>query len=119
MSNLSIDPDHGLFTTINIFHTSPENQGRLLDTLVEGMALLDREPGFVGTAVHSSHDGTKVVAYVQWHSKQAFEATRGRSDTQGHFARVGQIVTAVDSIACGVTETYTRRSLSFEHAVES
>ncbi|MFG1666861.1 antibiotic biosynthesis monooxygenase family protein [Streptomyces sp. Y7] len=94
------------FTTVNIFHTIRENQDELVEVLLEGMPLLDRQPGFVATSVHKSHDGNRVIAYVQWESREAFQAMRARPDAQGHFSSVGRLVTSVDAVPCWVAFTH-------------
>ncbi|MCQ9184190.1 antibiotic biosynthesis monooxygenase [Streptomyces sp. IBSBF 2953] len=107
MTSATIAPEK-YFTTVNIFHTAPENQDRLIEVLLKGMPLLDQQPGFVATSLHRSHDGGRVIAYVQWESKEAFEAMRARPDAQGHFASVGQLVTSVDAVPCRVAFTHDR-----------
>jgi heme-degrading monooxygenase HmoA len=94
------------FTTINVFHTTPEHQDELVEVLLKGMPLLDQQPGFVATSLHRSHDGHQVIAYVQWDSKEAFESMRARPDAQGHFAAVGRLVTSVDAVPCRVAFTH-------------
>ncbi|MER7770510.1 FAD-dependent monooxygenase [Kitasatospora sp. NPDC096140] len=96
------------FTTVNIFRTTPDRQDELVQVLLKGMPLLDQQPGFVATSVHRGHDGKEVVVYVQWKSRQAFEAMRARPDAQGHFAEVGRLVTSVDAIPCWVAFTHER-----------
>jgi heme-degrading monooxygenase HmoA len=107
MTAMSIAPEDRYYTTINIFNTTPEQQAELSATLAKGMHLLDRQPGFVGTSVHESSDGTQVVSYVQWSSEEAFRAMRARTDAQDHFRSVGELVSSVTVIACRVTQTHT------------
>jgi heme-degrading monooxygenase HmoA len=108
MTALSVAPEHGHYTTINIFHTAPEQQAELSEVLAKGMHLLDGQPGFVATSVHESTDGTQVVSYVQWETEQAFLAMRGRPDAQNHFRNVGRLVSSVTTVACRVTQTHSR-----------
>ncbi|MBB6174256.1 heme-degrading monooxygenase HmoA [Nocardiopsis mwathae] len=108
MSTVSIAPENDHFTTINIFNTTPEKQDELTEALLKGMPLLDQQPGFVSTSLHKSHDGARVIAYVQWQSREAFETMRARPDAQGHFELVGRLVTSVDAIACRVAFTHEK-----------
>ena len=115
---VAIAPENNYFTTINIFRTTPAHQEELTQVLLRGMHLLDRQSGFVATSLHRSHDGERVVAYVQWESREAFEAMRSRPDAQGHFESVGHLVSSVDAVACQVTFSHDRPepSLRSDHA---
>lgn len=108
MTALSVAPEHGHYTTINIFHTTPEQQAELSAVLGKGMHLLDRQPGFVGTSVHESTDGTQVVTYVQWENEEAFRSMRARTDAQDHFRSVGELVSSVTVVGCRVARTHIR-----------
>jgi heme-degrading monooxygenase HmoA len=108
MSSLSISPETNYYTTINTFRTTPQNQAKVSAVLAQGMHLLDRQPGFIGTSVHQSYDGVEVVSYVQWESKEAFDAMRARPDAQEHFKSVGGLVTSVNTVACRVTQTHNK-----------
>jgi heme-degrading monooxygenase HmoA len=108
MTALSVAPEHGYYTTINIFHTTRERQAELSAVLAKGMHLLDAQPGFVGTSVHESVDGTQVVTYVQWENEEAFRSMRGRTDAQDHFRSVGELVTSVTVVGCRVTQVHPR-----------
>ncbi|WP_369395539.1 antibiotic biosynthesis monooxygenase (plasmid) [Streptomyces sp. CG1] len=108
MTHISISPENGYYTTINIFRTTPENQRALADTLAGADGMLREHPGFVGAAVHVSHDGATVVSYVQWEKEDAFHAMRQHPEAQGHFHTVKDLVSSVDSIACSVTYTHDK-----------
>lgn len=63
-------------TLINVFTVAPEDQDRLLKVLAEATEqVMNGMPGFVSANLHKSLDGTKVVNYAQWRSKEDFEAT--------------------------------------------
>ena len=61
--------DGNLVTLINIFETRPEQQQALIDRLSRFAEEVKEEPGFIGTALHRSTDGTHVVNYAQWRSE--------------------------------------------------
>lgn len=62
-------------TTINTFTVAPENQERALELLVEIARMLRKEvPGFLAAHFHKSIDGTRVVNYAQYDSREALEA---------------------------------------------
>ncbi|CDR06325.1 antibiotic biosynthesis monooxygenase family protein [Streptomyces iranensis] len=94
------------FTTISVFTAAPEDQRRLFEIIVEGEEKLRGISGLVASAVHLSHDGTRVIGYAQWERKEDFEAMRADPDRQGHFREVRELVKGVDLIACRVAFTH-------------
>ena len=70
-----ISQNNDVVTLINVFTVEPENQQRLLDLLVGATeSVMNKLPGFVSANLHKSLDGTRVVNYAQWRSREAFEA---------------------------------------------
>lgn len=70
----SIHKDSNIITLINIFTVDPQNQQRLVDMLVETTEqIMNIQEGFISANIHKSLDGTKVVNYAQWKSRDAFE----------------------------------------------
>jgi quinol monooxygenase YgiN len=62
-------------TLINVFTVAPENQQRLIDLLVEATeGVINAQPGFISANLHKSLDGTRVVNYAQWRSREDLEA---------------------------------------------
>ena len=62
-----------LVTVINVFETKPEQQQELIDQWIRFVEEVAGEPGMIGAALHRSTDGTRVVNYAQWRSKEDFE----------------------------------------------
>ena len=70
----SIHKDSNIITLINIFTVDPQNQQRLVDMLVEATEqIMNIQEGFISANIHKSLDGTKVVNYAQWKSRDTFE----------------------------------------------
>jgi heme-degrading monooxygenase HmoA len=64
-----------ILTLINVFTVSPENQQRVVDILVNATeTVIGKLPGYISANIHKSLDGTRVVNYAQWQSREAFEA---------------------------------------------
>ncbi len=79
-------------TLINVFTVEPENQQRLVDLLAEATeAVMSKLPGFVSANLHKSLDGTKVVNYAQWRSREAFEAMLGNAEAVVHMKEAEKI----------------------------
>jgi hypothetical protein len=95
----NIDEAADVFTLINTFHTSGERQGAIAESLrrfTEGVAwgLL----GFVGTSVHVSLDGARVVNYVQWRRREDLDAMLALTEAKAHMAEVGALADKVEPV---------------------
>ena len=72
MTIIKIDKD--IITSINVFTVDPSKQQELVDILVEAAEQVwNLQDGFISATIHKSFDGKKVVNYLQWKSKEAFE----------------------------------------------
>jgi quinol monooxygenase YgiN len=69
-----ITREGNLITLINVFETKPEQQQALIDQWVRFTEEVRNEPGYVGTALHKSTDGTRVINYAHWRSQADFDA---------------------------------------------
>jgi heme-degrading monooxygenase HmoA len=62
-------------TLINVFTVAPERQDVLIAHLQDATEQVMRhQRGFVSANIHASLDGTRVVNYAQWQTRQDFEA---------------------------------------------
>jgi len=74
---VTIRKGRDVLTLVNVFSVRPENQQKLVDMLVEATdKTMKKLPGFLSASIHRSLDGTRVVNYAQWRSKEDFEAMR-------------------------------------------
>jgi heme-degrading monooxygenase HmoA len=63
-------------TLINVFTVAPERQQELVAMLERAtVEVFQHLPGIRSANIHRSLDGAKVANYVQWASKELFEAT--------------------------------------------
>lgn len=75
MTTTTIATDQDVATLINVFTVTRETQQPLVDLLVEATEqVLRHRPGFVSANIHASLDGTRVVNYAQWRSRDDFQA---------------------------------------------
>jgi heme-degrading monooxygenase HmoA len=73
-----ITTENDFVTLINVFETTPEQQQALIDQWVRFTEVIRNEPGYVGTALHKSTDGTRVMNYAHWRSQADFDAFLGK-----------------------------------------
>jgi quinol monooxygenase YgiN len=86
-TTISVGAPH--VTLINVFTVAPEHQAELVEALDRStVETFVRIPGFRSANIHASLDGTRVVNYAQWASKEHFEAMLGRHDTQEHMKEI-------------------------------
>lgn len=85
-----ITKESGLVTLINVFETRPEQQQALIDNWIRFVDTVKGEPGMIGTALHRSTDGTRVINYAQWRSEEDLERFtkkyRENMQTRSHLA---------------------------------
>lgn len=72
---IRIQKDRNIITSISIFTIKDSSdQKRLIDMLRDAIKqIMIKHYGFISANIHKSLDGTKVVNYVQWGNKEAFE----------------------------------------------
>ncbi|HEV7475981.1 MAG TPA: antibiotic biosynthesis monooxygenase family protein [Pyrinomonadaceae bacterium] len=101
----TISKGNKVVTLINVFTVKPENQQPLVDLLVEATEkTMQHLPGFVSANIHKSFDGTRVVNYAQWRSREDFEAIKQNSEARPHMeaaAKLGEF----DPILCEVVDS--------------
>ena len=61
---MHISREGNLVTLINGFETTPEQQQALIEQWLRCTGEVRQEPGYLGTALHRSADGTRVVKGV-------------------------------------------------------
>jgi quinol monooxygenase YgiN len=90
----TIAKQNNVVTLINVFSVAPENQQPLLDLLVHATReVMAKQPGFVSANFHKSVDGTRVVNYAQWASKEAFEAMMRNPEARPHMEAAARLAT--------------------------
>ena len=77
-----ISKDANLVTVINKFSVEPENHKRLLQLLDDLRVVVEKQPGFISANVHRSFEGTRIVSYAQWNTKEDYQAVYTNSDAK-------------------------------------
>lgn len=103
MATIARDPQ--ILTLINVFTVDPAKQQKLVDTLLEAtQQVMKRMPGFISASIHKSYDGTKVVNYAQWKSRQDFEAMTKNPEAIPHMKACAELA-RFDPILCEVADS--------------
>ncbi len=94
-----IDDSVKIFTLINTFMVKPDRQDAVIACLRGFTEQHARHlPGFIGTSVHASLDGHRVVNYVQWDHHAHLEAMMATAPAKAHMAEVGALADHVDPV---------------------
>ncbi len=126
MTTIAISSDTDVVTTINTFTVEPSRQRQVLDLLI-GIAtrVAAAAPGFLSAAFHTSADGTRIVTYAQFTSRDAvrvLEATIGEAIGHQAFSALQETVTsdfhiyAVSAIVEGLDQS--RYGLARDYATK-
>lgn len=89
MAESSIGRDQPVCTVIFEFNVAPEQQQELSEK-IQGLVreIVSQQPGFRASHLHLSTDGEKVLNYLQWDSRAAFDAFRADESKQQHIRPV-------------------------------
>jgi quinol monooxygenase YgiN len=84
MNMVRIDgSDKSYITQINTLRCKPEHQQELVEKMIaQTKEVMARQPGCISITLHRSTDGTQVVNYVQWQSKQLLDAAHATPEFQ-------------------------------------
>ena len=99
----TIDDQAQIFTLINTFKVHDGHAAQVVASLQKFTeAQTRRMPGFVGTSVHVSLDGMTVVNYVQWETRDAFDAMFESQAAKEHMRELKAFVVSVSPVFCDV-----------------
>lgn len=106
----TLDPRDGHVVLINTFTVKPGRADELVKLLANATDRGIRNlPGFVSANLHVSFDGSKVVNYAQWRSKEDFERMRSSDEFKKHTADVEALIEGFEPVLY---------ELRYSHAVE-
>ena len=92
MAESTIRVEDPVMVLINVFTCKPEDQQRLIEAWQKGTDEIMRYmPGFISANIHRGLDGTKMVNYAQWASREAFEASLRDPEVGAYFRNLAQI----------------------------
>jgi len=70
----TIEQGNKVATLLDVFTVQPKDQQRLVNLLIEATEkVTSQQEGFISVSIHKSLDGTRVVNYAQWKSRDTIE----------------------------------------------
>jgi heme-degrading monooxygenase HmoA len=101
----TISPSPKILTLVNVFTVDPASQQRLVDVLIAATErTMKGMQGFISASIHKSYDGTKVVNYAQWKTREDFEAMTRNPDAIPHM-KAAAALARFDPILCEVIDS--------------
>jgi heme-degrading monooxygenase HmoA len=111
LESVEISPSRTDYTVIIVMDTTPENQAELVHTLARPDEWIRSVPGFRSHSILRGIDGTFVVNYAQWDSKELYDAfhllpeEKRPADVQKSRARARSLMTARNANTYQVVHT--------------
>jgi heme-degrading monooxygenase HmoA len=85
MATSTISAEQAGVVFINVFTVAPEYQQKLIEMIEDATEeVMQHIPGFISANIHKSLDGTKIINYAQWESKEAFLAMLQNPQATAH-----------------------------------
>jgi quinol monooxygenase YgiN len=101
----TISTNYKILTLINVFTISPAKQDELIQLLIDATEqTMKHLPGFISANIHKSLDGTKVVNYAQWNSREDFEDMAKNPEAIAHM-RACAALASFEPILCEVADS--------------
>jgi quinol monooxygenase YgiN len=105
----TIDAQSSVVTLINVYEVEPEKQAELVRLLAEATETVMRhQPGFVSVNIHASFDGSRVVNYAQWASKEDFERLMKSPEAQAQMKKFAEVARSVAPALYQVRSVHVR-----------
>jgi heme-degrading monooxygenase HmoA len=87
-------------TLVNVFTVEPDRQAELVELWQRATDdVMRHRPGFISASIHRSLDGTKVINYAQWESREAFTAMFQDPQASEHLSKLTEVGTPTPVLA--------------------
>jgi heme-degrading monooxygenase HmoA len=91
-----IRESNGIVTQITTVTCEPDHQAEVLGLMSERARFMARQPGFVSVSLHRSADGSHIVNYIQWTSREKLAAAHHAAEFRKKWPRFGELVEDVE-----------------------
>jgi quinol monooxygenase YgiN len=93
-------------TLINVFTVDPDQQQRLVELWQQATdEVMRHRSGFISASIHRSLDGTRVINYAQWESREAFGAMFQDPQASEHLTKLAEVGTPAP-VLCEVVSVH-------------
>ncbi len=91
-----IRKNSGIVTQITTVKVEPSHQSEVLALMTERARFMAKQPGFVSVSLHRSSDGSHIVNYVQWISRDKLTAAHHDPEFRKKWPRFGELAEEVE-----------------------
>lgn len=91
-----IRENSGIVTQITTVKLPPDNQEEVLELMTERARFMATQPGFVSVSLHRSEDGSHVVNYIQWTSREQLAAAHHAPEFRKKWPRFGELANEIE-----------------------
>jgi quinol monooxygenase YgiN len=88
--------ENGVVTQITTVRVAPDHQSEVLDLMRKRAEFMAKQPGFVSISLHKSEDGSHIVNYVQWKSREQLEAAHHSPEFRKVWPKFGELITEAE-----------------------
>jgi len=67
---ITISRENPFCTVMVCFTVDPDYQQELLDLIMSACEVIGAKPGFISVSFHVNTDGTQIICYLQWKSRE-------------------------------------------------
>ena len=106
MSTITKEGNFG--TQITTIETEPARQDELLAVLTERARFMANQAGFMSISLHRSLDGTKIVNYVQWTTRDLLEEAHRAPEFRERWPEISELAKAAVPCFYEVVHTATK-----------
>jgi quinol monooxygenase YgiN len=104
--SVTIEAGTKQLTMLNIYEVRKAKQQKLIDLLDRvAKEMAHKQAGLISFVIHRSFDGTRVVNYSQWVSREAFEKALANPEARKHL-EAAMAVAINTPIFCEVVSVY-------------
>jgi len=91
-----IHKQHQPVTQITVVESEPGKQEEALSLMVERAHFMARQPGFVSISLHRSHDGRRIVNYIQWRSRELLQSAHHSPDFRAEWRHFDDLTREIE-----------------------
>lgn len=91
-----IAQDNRVVTQITTVKVPPNKQDEVLNLMKERAKFMAKQPGFVSISLHRSEDGSHVVNYIQWKSREQLESAHRSPEFRKKWPTFGELTKEVE-----------------------
>ena len=83
-------------TQITVVESEPGKQEEALALMVERARFMARQPGFVSISLHRSRDGSRIVNYIQWQSRDLLQSAHHSPEFRAEWRRFDDLTREIE-----------------------